>query len=76
MSSFWSKVKFYLGLKCVVRYEDKGWVVTKRQLGFLRVCLSNEEHYWWFGAEYFPQYCLFSTKEGAEKAAKTKMFNF
>lgn len=70
-----TKLKFYLGLKCVMRYGNKGWVVTKRQGGLVRVCKSTTEDYWWGSSEYYTKYCLFPTKEAAIQAMKTKRFS-
>lgn len=75
MNKFWNKIKFYLGLPVVANHAGLGWVVTKRQLGLFRVCKSVDSSYWWFGEDMWPKYCLFKTKEEAEKALKTKRFD-
>lgn len=75
MSGFWNKVKFYLGLPVVANHNGKGWVVTKRQGGLLRVCKSTTDSHWWCNEEYWLEYCIFESKEAAEKSLKTKKFD-
>ncbi|MNZ59909.1 hypothetical protein D3C78_779630 [compost metagenome] len=66
---FLKKLKFYLGLPCVVRYGDLGWVVTYRGFPMGRRCLAvSGSHVWFSYREYIRKSCVFKTQEGAEKA--------
>lgn len=73
MESFITKLKFYLGLKCVMKLDDEGWVITQLR-GGLRVCKDRCDNYWW--CTCWDDYCIFPTKESAIKAMNTKRFNF
>lgn len=63
----WNTVKFILGLQCIAKFGDK-YVVTRRDMLFMRVCLACNEEYWWTHG-YWNKYCTFDTLEQAEKRA-------
>lgn len=60
--SFMNKVKFYLGMVCIVQYGEK-FVITKG--GLLRTCLDRRDSFWWSEGSW-NRFCTFNTKEEAE----------
>ena len=67
--SLWSIIKFYLGLKVVAKFGNE-YVVTKRELGIMRVCLDRNTDFWWMHG-YWNRYCSFTTVEAAEQRMNT-----
>ena len=57
----WNKVRYWLGLRCVVEMNGK-FFVTKRQCFVLRVYQGTDDGYWWPSTF---DYAAYDTKEKA-----------
>lgn len=67
----WNKIKFWLGLKCVVQVGDK-WVITHRELGLIRSVLGPDEYSWPLheSGEFRNNFKFYRSREAAEEALK------
>lgn len=59
----WNKIKFLLGMKCVIGINGR-WYVTKRTM-FRRFAQDKEDGHWWHCEEYWVKYCAYATKQEA-----------
>lgn len=62
----WNKIKYWLGLRCVVEVDGK-FLVSKRFAGLVRVYQSKTESYWWTEG-YALNYCAYDTLQEAYDA--------
>lgn len=66
----WNKIKFWLGLKCVVQVGDK-WVITHRELGLIRSVLGPDGYSWPTGSvKFWDNFKYYRSREEAEEALK------
>jgi len=60
----WNKVKYWLGMKCVVEMNGE-FFVTKRQCFVLRAYQGIDDGYWWPSKKHAFDYAAYDTKEKA-----------
>lgn len=70
----WNKIKFWLGLKCVVQMGDK-WVITHREFGIVRSVLDSSGHSWPAGHGFLNNMKHYNTREEAEQALNKFKYN-
>ena len=60
----WNKVKYWLGMRCVVEMNGK-FFVTKRHSVLGRVYQGTNDGYWWTTKRNAFDYAAYDTKEKA-----------